>query len=149
MSDALNPSLRAAVDEAAAAGTEWYRKGLPKRAIAEWRRGLALVPAPQWTHVETTWFQGNLGTALVDVGRYADARTLLREALASQVGKDNAALHVAAGVAAYELDDLDEARGYFLRALRLGGEAVFDGYDATYRDSIATVIELERSHSLY
>lgn len=149
MSDALTPQVRAAMDASAREGLEWHRKGLPARAIAEWRRGYAMVPVPRSEHPEAAWFEGNIGSCLVEVGRYAEGRTLLKQAIASAEGNDNPHLHVAAGVAAHELGELDEARGYFIRAFRLGGESVFDGYDPVYADSIATVIALERDQALY
>jgi len=126
----LNDALAARITELCDSADDDVEHARYDDAIEKYHAALALVPAPQSAWRITMWILTALGEAFLFTERFEDAQAVLMNAMEVPGATANPFLHLRLGQAELGLGNTRAARDELTRALRGGGELVFEGEDA-------------------
>lgn len=121
----IDDKLQAELDRLAAEGDGLAKAGKHQEAIEAYRRGFDLIPPPREGRHASLWFITAIGDAQWFAKDYTASLDTWRDAIILYGGFGNPFVHLRRGQTLYELDQKKEAANELLRALLLGGEAVF------------------------
>lgn len=107
-------------------------QGRPDQALRHFYRAWLLLPAPQTDHEESAWVLTAIGDAYLAQQRFPLAVESFRSALCCQGNENHPLIRFKLGQCLYELDQRQEAKTLLARALREGGERVFEGQHRKY-----------------
>jgi tetratricopeptide (TPR) repeat protein len=129
--DALPREAARFMIDLAARGGQFMDRGLYQTAAQVWTQALDLLPAPKGDWEAALWFDVSIGEAWWRAGKLGPAHDHLRDAM-NEGGAFNAYALLRLGQVLADLGDKAGALAHLLRALALGGTALFEGEDPKY-----------------
>jgi tetratricopeptide (TPR) repeat protein len=121
----IDDKLQGRLDRLAAEGDDLAKAGKHQEAIAVYKRGFDLIPPPREGRSASLWFISAIGDAQWFAKDYTASLDTWRDAIILYGGFGNPFVHLRRGQTLFELGQKKEAANELLRALLLGGEAVF------------------------
>lgn len=112
-------------------GGQFMDKGLYQTAAQVWTQALDLLPEPKGDWEAALWLDVSIGEAWWRAGKLGPAHDHLRDAM-NEGGAANPYALLRLGQVLADLGDPPGAIEHLLRALALGGTALFDDEDPKY-----------------
>ncbi|WP_375769537.1 tetratricopeptide repeat protein [Archangium gephyra] len=107
-------------------------------ALLKFREALALIPRPVEEHDVSPRVLTALGDTCFQLGRFSEGRHALLGAARSSGGLGTPFIHLRLGQCELELGNPERAAEELARALKLGGEVLFEGNDPKYLAFVKT-----------
>ncbi|HEY9035514.1 MAG TPA: tetratricopeptide repeat protein [Pseudomonadales bacterium] len=130
--DSASPAFSTRVRQLCQAGYTLLDQNQPDAALRQFYQAWTLIPLPQTDHEESGWVLTAIGDAYLGSQRYPLAIEALRSASCCHKATENPVIRLKLGQALYEDGDTAQAALELTRALRLGGEKIFNGQAAKY-----------------
>lgn len=111
-------------------------------AIAKFSEALQLLPAPAQDWEASTWLYASMGDMYYFKADYQAAANHFYDALNGPDAQANGFVHLRLGESLFELNQLDQAVEYLLRAYMLEGADIFAEEDSRYFDFLKKRVEL-------
>ncbi|WP_040006252.1 tetratricopeptide repeat protein [Fibrisoma limi] len=121
-------------------GESYYEDEKYDDAIEKYLQALSLVPDPKEDWEASTWLYAALGDALMSMNKYLDALSAFRSAEKCPDGLGNPYITLMIGECYFELENIELAREYLLKAYALEGEEIFDDEEEKYFQLIINLI---------
>jgi len=106
---------------------------------------LDLLPIPREDWEAFTWICGTIADVFFMRHDFSKCDDWIRKIMISEAPgwNSNAFLHLRRGQCAFELGDVSKARQWLIGAYMLEGDAIFEGEDSKYQDTILDLIREE------
>lgn len=101
-------------------------------AVVKFNEALDLLPEPKTDWKASTWLYAAIGDALFLKGDCASALDTFYNAYNSPSATDNPFINLRLGQCLFELDQLEKAEDFLMRAYMLDGTDVFEGDGEKY-----------------
>ncbi len=132
--------LQAELDRIAAAGDQLASESRYLEAIAVYRQGFDLIPHPKIGNAASLWFMAAIGDAQWYGEFDEEGKDTWRDVILLYGGFGNPFVHLRRGQTLLHLGDRTEAANELLRALLLGGQAIFSREPDEYWDFITSEV---------
>ena len=106
------------------------------RSIEEYKKALELIPYPKENWEASTWVYTALGDVYFLDGKFEEALENLYDAINCPDGFSNGFILMRIGQCLYELNNMEKAKEFLLRAYMLEGEDVFECDDSKYLEFV-------------
>lgn len=113
------------------------------KAIAVFDEALELLPEPKSQWEATLWLNASIGDACFMKDDFVRAKEALFDALNCPDGTANSFVLIRLGEVLYELEDMEGAKEYLLRAYMLEGKEIFEAEDPKYLSYLEEHFDLE------
>lgn len=134
-------AVMADIERLCAEGDGLVEQGRSAEAYRSYMAALQLVPEPAEAFEATTWILAALGDLYFHAGDFAQAVTVLTDAMHCPGAIGNPFLHLRLGQAQLEVGNADRAADELARAYMGGGGEIFDEDDPKYFAFLKTKLE--------
>lgn len=125
----LSEDIIERIEQLSEQGNEFSEQENHTEAIRVWEQALALIPNPQNNFGESLWLETSIGDAYYMLGDFGNALSHLQNAKSNieENAYENPFTMLRLGQSCFEIQQIEEAKEYLLRAYMLEGEEIFEG----------------------
>ena len=137
----LSETAHAEVTRLSEEGGRLESEGSLDGALAKYREGLALLPAPMTNWEAATWLLSAIGDLEFQKGQFDSAIRALEKALQCPGGLGNPFIHLRLGECLFEVGNQPAAMDELARAYMGAGGEIFSGEDPKYFQALRKVLK--------
>lgn len=140
----LSDTVLEKIDEICEAGSELFDEDEYKQAIKTWGKAFDLIPEPQNSYSQSLWLHSSIGDAYFLLGDFKKAAAHFFEAKSNiaENGYTNAFVMLRLGESCFEINDIENAKEFLVRAYMLEGKDLFESEDEKYFNFLRESVKL-------
>lgn len=113
-------------------------------AIEKYEEALTLVPNPKTDWEASTWLYVGIADNQMNIEKFKEAKENYYNALNCPNALENGYIYLGLGQSFFELEDIEKAKEYILKAYMLEGEELFEDEEPKYFELIKPIINGEQ-----
>lgn len=136
MSQELEKDIHSQIVDLSKKGDDYFDAGNYEKAIEEYQKGIDLLPLPKNKWEAASWLYTAIGDAYFMQNKYEKSLDNFFEALNSYQSQSNPFINLRIGQCYYEIENMDKAGDYLLKAYMFEGKKIFKGENKKYFNHI-------------
>ena len=128
----LNDKVYEEIKKRSARGNELADSEQYQEALTEFKKALELLPPPIYIWEASTWLYVAIGDMYFQIEDYSDCLDSFLKAQKCPDGLGNPFICVRIGECFFELENIEKAKQYLMKAYMLEGEEIFSDADPKY-----------------
>lgn len=140
----LSETVLDKIDEICEEGSELFDEDEYKKAIKTWEKAFDLIPEPKNNYSQSLWLHSSIGDAFFLLGDFKKAAAHFFEAKSNiaESGYTNPFVMLRLGESCFEINDIENAKEFLVRAYMLEGKDLFESEDEKYFNFLRESVKL-------
>jgi tetratricopeptide (TPR) repeat protein len=140
----LSDEVSDRIEELSEKGNVLYEENNLQEAVDVWKKALELIPAPQNSYAESLWLESSIGDVYYLSGKINEALQHFLNAKGNleENAYENPFIMLRLGQLYLDLEAIEEAKEYLIRAYMLEGEELFEEEDKKYLNFLKQHVKL-------